>query len=198
MASICVKIELMIKYFSIFLIDSVTFAASANKTVYAVPSSSPATTVYNGKAQPPIKFATIWADDKGATHVSYCRFEGMEFKSYAPPAAPQWVGPSADEIDSIAYAALPVGYVGDWHHAPGPQWVVTLSGKWSVETTDGSVLVQGPGEMQFNADSSSRPRPGDDRVGHISRTVGNEPNVQLIIKLKPNANKHRITGPCAN
>lgn len=188
----------MIKYFSISLIDSVAFASSANGTVCAVRSSSPATTVRDGKPQPPVKFATIWADDKGATHVSYCRFEGMEFKSYAPPAAPQWVGPSADEIDSIAYAALPVGYVGSWHHAPGPQWVITLSGKWSVETTDGSVLVQGPGEMQFNADSSSRPRPDDDRVGHISRTVGNEPNVQLIIKLKPNANKSRINGPCAN
>lgn len=76
---------------------------------------------------------------------------------------------------------------GTWHHAPGPQWVVTLSGKWSVKTTDGSKLIQGSGEAQFNADSSSHLRSGDDRVGHITRTVGDEPNVQLIIKLKPNA-----------
>lgn len=180
------------------MIDLVNFSACANETVHPVPMNSPETTISNGKTQPPVKFATIWADAAGATHISYCRFEGMVFQSYAPPAAPQWVGPSPDEIESISYAALPVGYVGNWHHAPGPQWVITLSGKWSVETTDGSIVVQGPGEMQFNADSSSRPRPGDDRVGHISRCVGNEPNVQLIIKLKPNANKCRISGPCAS
>lgn len=108
------------------------------------------------------------------------------------------MGISPDEIESIAYAALPPGYVGSWHHAPGPQWVITLSGKWSVETTDGSVLVQGPGEMQFNADSNAKPRANDDRVGHVSRTVGNKPNIQLIIKLKPNANKARTTGRCAS
>lgn len=160
--------------------------------------NSPGITISNGKKQPPVKYATVWADADGATHISYCRFEGMEFKSYAPPAAPQWSGPSPDEIESISYAALPVGYFGDWHHAPGPQWVIVLSGKWSVETTDGSVLVQEPGEMQFNADSTSRPRPGDNRIGHITRTVGNEPNVQLIIKLKSSANKTRISGPCAH
>ncbi len=47
--------------------------------------------------------------------------------------------------------------------------------------------------MQFNADSSSHPRKNDTHVGHISRTIGNEPNVQLIIKLKPNV---KITNGC--
>ncbi|WXL27948.1 hypothetical protein WG219_05805 [Ectopseudomonas mendocina] len=145
--------------------------------------------------QPAINYATVWADDTGATHVSRCSIEGLDFKSYAPPAAPQWIGVSPDEVESLAYAVLPPGYVGDWHHAPGPQWVITLKGKWSVETTDGTVLTQGPGEMQFNADASAKARPGDDRVGHISRTVGDEPNVQLIVKLKPNAKRTR--GPCA-
>jgi len=98
-------------------------------------------------------------------------------------------------VETIAYAVLPPGYVGNWYHAPGPQWVITLSGRWSVETTDGTTLVQGPGEVQFNADSNSRPHSGDKRVGHVSRTVGSEPNVQLIIKLKPGV---RTTGVCAN
>lgn len=68
-----------------------------------------------------------------------------------------------------------------------PQWVVTLSGRCSVETADGTKLVQGPGEMQFNAETCSHPRADDKRVGRISRTVGDEPNVELIIKLKPGA-----------
>lgn len=173
-----------------------TFADNSTQ-IYVVPANSHITTVVDGNTQPPIKFATIWADDTGATHIGHCRFEGLQYQSYAAPAAPQWIGVSPDDIDSIAYASLPPGYVGTWHHAPGPQWVITLSGKWSVEATDGKILVQGPGEIQFNADSTSRPRPNDDRVGHVSRTVGGEPNVQLIIKLKPDAVNPRLQGVCA-
>ncbi|WP_261640612.1 hypothetical protein [Erwinia mallotivora] len=164
----------------------------------AVQAESPAQTISNGKVQPPVKYATVWADEQGATHIGHCRFEGLEYKSYAPPSAPQWIGVSPDEVQSIAWAVLPPGYVGNWHHAPGPQWVVTLSGKWSVETTDGTTLVQGPGDVQFNADSTSHPRADDQHIGHITRTVGNEPNVQLIIKLKPGANSARTKGNCAS
>ncbi|KAG4080362.1 hypothetical protein HA402_006700 [Bradysia odoriphaga] len=171
--------------------------AQNSSTVYGVPIDSPVTTVSNNETQPQIKYATVWADDDGATHVGYCKIEGLQFNSYAPPAAPQWFGLSPDKIESISFAALPVGYVGDWHHSPGPQWVIVLSGRWSVETTDGSILEQGPGEFQFNADSTSRPRPDDDRVGHITRQVGNEPNLQLIVKLKANADISRTRGRCA-
>lgn len=168
---------------SLSLLSSTSYAAPQ---VYSVEAFDPTPTHSNGETQPPIKYATLWADKSGATHIKTCRIEGLQFKTYAPPSAPQWIGVSPEQIESIAYAVLPPGYVGTWHHAPGPQWVVTLSGKWSVQTTDGSILVQGPGEMQFNADSSSHPRTNDPHVGHISKTVGNEPNVQLIIKLKPN------------
>ncbi|KTC59161.1 MULTISPECIES: cupin domain-containing protein [Pseudomonas syringae group] len=182
---------------------ALTFAAvcaassSVNAAVLSVPANSQQSTTSNGKLQPPVKYATVWADEAGATHVEHCRIEGLEFKSYAPPAEPQWIGVSPDEVESIAYAVLPPGYVGSWHHAPGPQWVITLQGQWSVETTDGTVLVQGPGEMQFNADSSSKARPGDNRVGHLTRTVGDQPNVQLIVKLKPDAAAKRSSGRCA-
>lgn len=173
----------------------VSNVGAEEKGVHAVHADSAERTVSGGQTQPPVKFDTIWADDEGATHIGHCRFEGLQFKSYAPPSAPQWIGVSPDEVESIAYAVLPPGYVGTWHHAPGPQWVITLSGKWSVETTDGTTLVQGPGEVQFNADSHSHPRKDDKRVGHVSRTVGSEPNVQLIIKLKPGV---RTTGACAS
>lgn len=172
-------------------------AANAATEVHLVHADSSEKTQVDGHTQPTISYANVWADKKGATHVEHCRLEGLDFKSYAPPAAPQWIGVSPDQIESISYAVLPPGYEGTWHHAPGPQWVVTLSGKWSVETTDGSVLTQGPGEMQFNADSSSHPRDNDKRVGHVSRTVGDEPNVQLIIKLKPGANP-QANAQCAS
>lgn len=177
--------------------STMTTYAKDNDFIKVVPSDSQEKTVVEGNVQPAVKFSTVWSDKDGATHISDCRFEGLDFKSYAPPAEPQWVGISPDDVESIAYAVLPVGYVGSWHHSPGPQWVITLSGKWSVETTDGSVLVQGPGEMHFDADSDSHPRDNDTRVGHISRTVGNEPNVQLIVRLKKDNSNAKLKGKCA-
>ncbi|MGJ8523479.1 hypothetical protein R84981_002180 [Carnimonas sp. R-84981] len=167
-----------------------SMAAGQTQKVHSVPDKSTQHTKVDGRQQPPITYANIWADENGVSHVRHCRIEGLDFKSYAPPAAPQWIGASPDQIDSIDYAVLPPGYVGEWHHAPGPQWVVTLSGKWEVETADGSKVTQGPGEMQFNADSSAHATKNSPHVGHVSRTVGDQPNVQLIIKLKPNVNSH--------
>ncbi|MCX8956049.1 cupin domain-containing protein [Erwinia psidii] len=182
-------------FMALYGVSTLSFSGS---NLEPVPANSATQTVSNGKKQPEVKYATVWADEQGATHIGRCRMEGLEYKSYAPPSAPQWIGISPDEVESTAWAVLPPGYVGNWHHAPGPQWVITLSGKWSVETTDGSTLVQGPGEIQFNADSTSRARPNDPRIGHVTRTVGNEPNVQLVIKLKPGANITRIKGVCAS
>lgn len=184
-------------YFLVLIVAAVFYGAgTAYSSVHAVPKEPLDTKGSDVHLQPPISYATLWAGEDGTTHIGHCRLMGLELKSYAPPAAPQWIGLSPDNIDSIAYAVLPPGYVGNWHRAPGPQWVITLQGKWSVETTDGSVLVQGPGEMQFNADTQSRPRPGDVRVGHITRTVGDEPNVQVIIKLKSRAFSRSIKGNC--
>lgn len=171
--------------------------ALASSFISAYPTNENKVTMDNGKTQPAINYATVWADKTGATHVGHCQLHGLQYKSYAPPSGPQWIGIAPDKIASVAYAVLPVGYQASWHNSPGPQWVVTLSGRWSVTTTDGSVLEQGPGEFQFNADYHSIPRKDDKRIGHTTRTVGNEPNIQLIIKLKPGADKERTQGACA-
>jgi len=47
------------------------------------------------------------------------------------------------------------------------------------------------------ADTSSFTSTPGGKVGHISRTVGNVPNVQLIIKLKPRAGAVYAGKPCA-
>ncbi|WP_457107049.1 hypothetical protein [Methylobacterium sp. P5_C11] len=145
---------------------------------------------------PVLRYGALYADDTGHSHVQYCDLKNFVFKSYAPPAAPQYVGFPPGAVKSIKYAVLPVGYVGTWHTAPGPQWVITLSGRWSVEATDGSVLEQGPGEVEFNADIGSTPQGPDGHVGHLTRQVGDVPNVQLIVSLKERTGKARSTDPC--
>jgi hypothetical protein len=148
-------------------------------------------------ADPPaLRYGVLYADGKGESHVQYCDLKNFIFKSYAPPAAPQYVGFPPGEVTSIKYAVLPVGYVGTWHTAPGPQWVITLSGRWSVEATDGAVLEQGPGDVEFNADMGSTPQGAEKHVGHLTRQVGDVPNVQLIVSLKKPEGKAPSTAPC--
>ena len=61
----------------------------------------------------------------------------FELKSMQPPAAPQWQGkPTRGDI-SVLITVLPVGWRGDWHENPKPQWIVPLSGRWWVEAMDG-------------------------------------------------------------
>ena len=133
---------------------------------------------------PVLRYANIHADSAGATHVEYCTLRGFALNDYAPPATPQWLGIPPGEIKSIGYGVLPVGYVATWHHSPGLQWVFVLSGRWSVETTDGGVLQQGPGDFQLNAEDGASPQGPDGRVGHLARQVGDVPTVQLFVSLK--------------
>ncbi len=43
-------------------------------------------------ADPPaLRYGVLYADDKGHSHVQYCDLKNFIFKSYAPPAAPQYV-----------------------------------------------------------------------------------------------------------
>ena len=147
-------------------------------------------------ADPPtLRYGVLYADAQGRSHVQYCDLKDFAFKSYAPPAPPQYVGAPPGDVASMAYAVLPVGYVGPWHAAPGPQWVITLSGRWSVEATDGTVMEQGPGEVQFNADAGSKPQGPDARAGHLTWQVGDVPTVQLIVVLKKTPDGDG-TGPC--
>lgn len=185
-----------VMYTSLFAC-SLAMAAPAPAPVPQLSTAEVQAATVADKDHPAIPYANVWADAQGHTHVARCELKGMKLLSYAPPAAPEWFGTPPEDIQSITYAVLPVGYVGSWHHSPGPQWVVTLSGKWSVETTDGQTLVQGPGDFQFNADSTSFASTPGGKVGHVSRTVGDVPNVELIIKLKPRPGAVYANQPCA-
>lgn len=47
---------------------------------------------------------------------------------------------------------LPVGWTGEWHENPKPQWILPLSGRWFVESMDGQRVEMGSGELSFGAD----------------------------------------------
>ena len=75
----------------------------------------------------------------------------------------------------------PVGWVGDWHENPAPQWIIVLSGHWFIESMDGTRIEQGPGEFSFGEDQDCKKHDG--KIGHRSGTLGEEPAVLMTVQL---------------
>jgi len=132
---------------------------------------------------PTVPYLHAWTDANGVSHTSKCEMHDFVRQSIAPPAAPQWLDRLNAEGALAVVAVLPVGWVGEWHENPKPQWIIPLSGRWFVETMDGKRVEMGPGEISFGEDQNTKPDP-QGRQGHVSGTVGNEPAVLMIIQLK--------------
>ena len=122
----------------------------------------------------------VWTDQNGVSHQTYCRFGTFERQSMGG-AAPQWNDTLGSAGANVLVSVLPVGWTGDWHQNPKPQWIIPLSGCWWVETMDGTRVEMGPGEMSFGEDQNCAEQNG--RKGHRSGVVGNEPVVLMIVQL---------------
>lgn len=131
---------------------------------------------------PTVGYWHVWADGDGVTHQDYCRFKDFSLQEFAPPTPDMWVGGLQANGSKIALLIMPPGWTGDWHRNPQPQWIVPLSGRWYVETMDGTRVEMGPGELSFGEDQASQ---CDDngREGHLSGTVGDQPAVLMLIQL---------------
>ena len=66
-------------------------------------------------------------------------------------------------------------YFEDWHTAPRKQYVITLSGRGEIEIAGGKKIPLGPGHILLVEDLTGK--------GHISRGVGTEERISLIIPL---------------
>src|SRR5262245_25676516 len=118
--------------------------------------ASPPALAQDAAAPPAVFYWSVWAGTDGATHISRCAMTGFALRAFAPPAAPEWTRPLPEEVTGITFAVQPVGWVGEWHENPKPQWIVPISGRWFVETTDGGRVVMGPGEVSFGGDQGAR------------------------------------------
>jgi hypothetical protein len=169
---------------------------SKKATVLTTEVAPAGMTAEQASANHEVLYANVWADDRGTTHVSRCVLKGLDLQSFAPPASPYYFGVSPEDVQSVVFTVLPKGWYGEWHHAPGPQWVITLSGAWEIQTADGSTLRQGPGEFQFNSDESAYASTLGAHVGHTAKQVGEVPNVRVIITLKRNPLQTYIKKAC--
>ena len=140
---------------------------------------------------PSIPYWHLHTDADGVSRQTLCHMTAFELKSISPPAEPQWQGQRHHDGMTCMVTVMPVGWVGDWHENPAPQWIIPLSGRWFVEDMDGKRVEMGPGEIAFGEDQGCGTRDG--KTGHLSGSVGNQPAVVMIIQF--DTKRTKIT-PC--
>ncbi|NEP19271.1 MAG: cupin domain-containing protein [Leptolyngbya sp. SIO4C1] len=133
--------------------------------------------------RPQLTYWHVWTDDDGVSHQTRCQLTQFEQESMGGDADPQWNNRLMSAAAQIMFAELPVGWTGEWHENPQPQWIVPLSGRWFVETMDGTRVEMGVGEVSFGADQNTKPN-ADGHQGHLSGTVGDRPAMLMIVQLK--------------
>jgi hypothetical protein len=131
---------------------------------------------------PRVPYYSLWSAPNGTSGLASCALDGFEMKSVGGQAAPMWMRQIPGEVVAVFFTVLPVGWVGEWHESPKPQWVVPLSGHWFIETQDGSRVEMGPGDIHWGQDIDTRAVEGS--RGHRSGQVGAEPCVLLLVQYK--------------
>jgi hypothetical protein len=132
--------------------------------------------------RPTVNYWRLWTDD-GLSRQDLCQMTAFELKSIGPPAEPQWQGRAITKPTTVMTTVLPVGWTGDWHENPRPQWIVPLSGRWFVESMDGARIEFGAGDLSFGGDQECRTVDG--KRGHRSGTVGDAPAVLMLVQYEP-------------
>jgi hypothetical protein len=128
---------------------------------------------------PAIAYWSMFRDEEGKSALAQVWLEGFVKEALGGLALPLWMRTFKGRPSAVKFFVLPVGWTGDWHESPRPQWVVPLSGRWYIETASGHRLEMGPGEIHWGEDV----RTADGR-GHRSGQIGEHPCVQLIIQFE--------------
>ena len=129
---------------------------------------------------PTVSYWHLWTDAAGISHQTQCALMDFILKGVGN-ADPQWNNMHGTHASTVVVTVQPVGWVGDWHENPAPQWIVVLSGRWFIESMDDTRVEQGPGEFSFGEDQDCTETDG--RKGHCSGTIGDEPAVLMTVQL---------------
>lgn len=148
-----------------------------------LPALGPASNGGNDAAQPPqIPYYRMSIGEGELSTLATRMLGGFALDSVGGKAAPMWMRPFPGKVASVQFAVLPVGWIGEWHDSPKPQWVVPLSGRWFIETQDGNRVEMGPGDIHWGEDIGGRRIDGNG--GHRSGQLGDAPCVQLMLQFE--------------
>lgn len=130
---------------------------------------------------PKLSYWHLCTDENGVSHQIRCTLDRFELGGVGD-AAPQWNNKQPKSEATIVFVVLPVGWIGEWHENPAPQWILPIFGRWWVEDMDGTRIEMGPGELSLGEDQNCI-KDGESRKGHRSGTVGREPAVLMTVQL---------------
>ena len=105
----------------------------------------------------------LYSGSDGESHI-----EELDLVSHPELTSPQ-------ATTNIIFRETPPGSFSDWHTAPRRQYIITVSGHSEIGLGDGSIVHYGPGDARLVEDTTGH--------GHTTRTVGNEPVVNVTIPL---------------
>ncbi len=131
---------------------------------------------------PRVPYWKVWRDAEGISHQHQAWLDSFALAHLAAGMESIWRTPAQGGTTGTLWLHVVPGVIYDWHENPAPQWIVTLSGRWFVETMDGHRVEMGPGELSFGGDQGCRCIEG--RQGHCSGAVGSEPAVLMLIQVE--------------
>lgn len=134
----------------------------------------------NHDDKPTLPYWHIWTDDDGVSHQNQCALKDFELSGVGDAAA-QWNDQQARGEATVVFTVLPVGWVGEWHENPAPQWILPLSGGWFVESMDGTRVELGTGDLSRGEDQNCV-ADAQGNKGHRSGTLGDEPCALLCVQ----------------
>ncbi len=131
--------------------------------------------------KPSVSYWHIWTDEHSVSHQQRCELTNFDLKGVGP-ADPQWNDKQARSEATVVFTVQPVGWVGEWHENPAPQWILPISGRWWVESMDGTRVEMGPGDLSLGEDQGCT-ADAQGRKGHKSGTIGDQPAVLMTVQL---------------
>ncbi|MEH3148530.1 MAG: cupin domain-containing protein [Methylobacterium frigidaeris] len=153
-----------------------------DETLKALKPANPGNDGRDEGRPPVMPFYHMATGPDGTSRLERRDLAGFALQSVGGGAAPQWMRDFPGEVEAVKFNVLPVGWVGEWHESPKPQWVVPLAGRWFLETQDGRRVEMGPGDIHYGEDRGTREVQG--HRGHRSGTVGDEPCVQMMVQFR--------------
>lgn len=130
--------------------------------------------------RPNVPYWHLYVDEHGVSRQQACTLADYALAQVGE-ADPQWNNKRGTHPSTVVFTVQPVGWVGEWHENPAPQWIVVLSGRWFIEAMDGTRIEQGPGEFSFGGDQGCATIDG--RSGHRSGTVGDTPCALMTVQV---------------
>ena len=140
--------------------------------------------------KPSVPYSHLHVDARWCQPPIALRPDRYEFKGVGP-ADPQWNNKLNRCEATVVFTVQPVGWVGDWHENPAPQSIVVLSGRWWIETMDGTRIEQGPGDFSLGEDQGCTETGG--KKGHRSGTIGDQPCCLMTVQLHVDPNIDPVT-----